>query len=80
MKLAEDFTKMPSLNMMSGDVDASLLRALSLIGREKHWFQSHFPAACIFHKFCQATDILTKCFVSLSGGPIVLKLRSSQIA
>ena len=29
MKLAEDFTKTPSLNMMSGDVDASLLRALS---------------------------------------------------
>ena len=28
MKLAEDFTKMPSLNMMSGDVDASLLRVL----------------------------------------------------
>ena len=29
MKLAQENMKMPSLNMVSGDVDASLLRALS---------------------------------------------------
>ena len=65
MKLVQDIIKMQSLNMMSGVVDVTLLSVLSLIGREKHWFQSQFQADrvfCQFCKFCQAGDIFSSEF------------------